>query len=77
MATQILTTGRPFLLQQSTDTRPSTQPNRQQNTTQNTAAQEVKNQPGSIFRGLFFALLFNIFLVLVLAAGWELWHVIR
>lgn len=73
MATQILSTDRPFLLHQSTDPHPNAQPG----ATHDTTPEKVKAEPGNIFRGLFFALLFNILLVLTIAACWELWRVIR
>lgn len=38
---------------------------------------EVQEEEGRIFRGFFFAMLFNLFLVLTGAAGWELWRILR
>lgn len=35
---------------------------------------ELHHQDGSAFRGLFFALLFNLFLLLAIAMGWEIWR---
>jgi hypothetical protein len=36
-----------------------------------------QEQQGGAFRGFFFAMLFNVFLVLTGAAGWELWRLMR
>jgi hypothetical protein len=41
------------------------------------AGHEVKEKDGNIFRGFFFAMLFNLFLVLTGVAGWELWRILR
>lgn len=38
---------------------------------------ELHHQDGSAFRGLFFAMLFNLFLLLAISAGWELWRLLR
>jgi hypothetical protein len=38
---------------------------------------EVHEEDGNVFRGFFFAMLFNAMLVLTGAAGWELWRLIR
>lgn len=40
-------------------------------------ARQDGNEPrGGAFRGLMFAMLFNLFLVVVAAGVWELWHVL-
>lgn len=41
------------------------------------AGHEVQEEEGDVFRGFFFAMLFNVFLVLTAAAGWELWRILR
>ena len=38
---------------------------------------DLHHQDGSAFRGLFFAMLFNLFLLLAIAAGLELWRITR
>ena len=39
---------------------------------------EMYEQDGSsVFRGFFFAMVFNLLLLLTGAAGWELWRIIR
>jgi len=35
------------------------------------------HEDGNAFRGLFFAMLFNLFLLLAIAAGLELWRAVR
>lgn len=40
-------------------------------------SREIHQGDGSVFRGFFFAMLFNLFLLLVGAAGWEVWRVVR
>jgi hypothetical protein len=77
MATQILATDRPFLLRQPTNTLPGAQSDAQHDASHDAAWERAKNETGNVFRGLFYALLFNIFLVLALASGWEFWRVIR
>lgn len=37
---------------------------------------EFPEEEGSPFRGLFFAMIFNVLLLIVGAAGWELWRLI-
>jgi hypothetical protein len=64
MATQIFETDPAVGLPRSADT-------------SETAESEEGEKQGSPFRGLFFAMLFNAFLVLTGAAGWELWRLIR
>jgi len=39
--------------------------------------QSEPEQPGGIFIGLFYALLFDVFLVLLFVGAWELWRVLR
>lgn len=38
---------------------------------------EMHQQDGGAFRGFFFAMVFNLLLLLTGAAGWELWRIIR
>ena len=38
---------------------------------------EFHHEDGSAFRGLFFAMLFNLILLLAIAAGVELWRITR
>jgi hypothetical protein len=38
---------------------------------------ELRREDGNIFRGFFFAMLFNLFLLLAIAAGLELWRILR
>lgn len=38
---------------------------------------ELDGPKGNVFRGFFFAMLFNLFLLLTGAAAWELWQVLR
>ena len=64
MATQILETGHAGLLPREADACSD-------------AGNEVQEEEGHIFRGFFFAMLFNLFLVLTGAAGWELWRILR
>ncbi|HEX5234803.1 MAG TPA: hypothetical protein VFW25_05675 [Silvibacterium sp.] len=35
---------------------------------------ELEGEKGNVFRGFFFAMLFNLFLLLTGAAGWEVWR---
>lgn len=37
---------------------------------------DLSREDGGAFRGLFFAMIFNVLLLLVGAAGWELWRLI-
>jgi hypothetical protein len=41
------------------------------------AREEIGQDDGSAFRGFFFAMLFNLFLLITGIAGWELWRLIR
>jgi hypothetical protein len=38
---------------------------------------ELHEEDGNVFRGLFFALLFNLFLLLTGSVDWELWRLMR
>jgi hypothetical protein len=38
---------------------------------------KAREEHGSAVRGLIFAMIFNLFLLLIAAAGWELWRIIR
>jgi hypothetical protein len=38
---------------------------------------EAGEPHGGIVRGLFFAMLFNVFLACTVAAAWELWRLMR
>lgn len=40
------------------------------------ADQEPREPRGGAFRGLMFAMLFNLFLVAIAAGVWELWRII-
>jgi hypothetical protein len=64
MATQILETDHTGLLPLEADAFSDT-------------GHEVQEEDGHIFRDFFFAMLFNLFLVLTGAAGWELWRILR
>lgn len=45
--------------------------------TVDTRARQDENEPrGGAFRGLMFAMIFNVFLVAVAAGIWELWRVL-
>ncbi len=64
MATQIFDSNHPAL------------PSRQAQAEFETEQSEPE-QPGGIFIGLFYALLFDVFLVLLFVGAWELWRVLR
>jgi hypothetical protein len=36
-----------------------------------------EEEQGSVFRGFFYAMLFNVLLLATGAAGWELWRLLR
>jgi hypothetical protein len=36
-----------------------------------------REERGNVFRGFFYAVLFNLFLLLTSAAGWVLWRIVR
>jgi hypothetical protein len=36
-----------------------------------------QENPIGVFRGLFFAMIFNVMLALTGFAGWQLWHLLR
>jgi hypothetical protein len=72
MATQILGSDHRFLFQQSTDVYPDTNCD-----VKDDATHEMHNEDGNVFRGFFFAMLFNIILFLTGAAVWELWRLTR
>lgn len=38
---------------------------------------ETSNDAGNAFRGLFFAMIFNVMLGLTGAAGWVLWRILQ
>jgi hypothetical protein len=38
---------------------------------------ELHEETGSVFRGFFFAMLFNLLLVLIGATVWEVWRFLR
>ena len=38
---------------------------------------EIAQEDGGAFRGFFFAMLFNLFLLITGIAGWEIWRLIR
>ena len=65
MATQILRTNLALLLP-----RPS------ESYQERDADRDLPEEEGSPFQGLFFAMIFNVLLLIVGAAGWELWRLI-
>ena len=67
MSTQFFGTDIPALLS-PTDETPDTSSD---------ANPDRHHEDGSAFRGLFFAMLFNLFLLLAIAAGLELWRITR
>ncbi len=38
---------------------------------------EQEEERENVFRGFFYAMLFNLFLLLTSAAGWVLWRIVR
>ncbi|HTV03961.1 MAG TPA: hypothetical protein VME86_01235 [Acidobacteriaceae bacterium] len=39
--------------------------------------QREREFDGGAFRGFFYAMLFDVFLILLFAGAWELWHILR
>ncbi|MGC2161926.1 MAG: hypothetical protein WA634_08465 [Silvibacterium sp.] len=64
MATQIFETDRAVILPRQADTCEA-------------AEHAEQEQNGNAFRGFFFAMLFNAFLLMTGAAAWELWRLVR
>lgn len=72
MSTQFFGTDIPALLARSADKTSDQTPDETSD-----ANPELHHGDGSAFRGLFFVMLFNLFLLLVIAMGWELWRITR
>lgn len=68
MATQIVGTDHVLLFPGSTDT-----PQR----ISRDERSEREEERGNVLRGFFYAMLFNLFLLLTSAAGWVLWRIVR
>lgn len=64
MATQILGTDRALLLSSPADSLQHERP-------------ELNQEEGNVFRGFFYAMIFNVMLFLTGAAGWELLRLLR
>lgn len=71
MSTQFFGTDIPALLS-PTDETPDPAPDETSD-----ANPELHHEDGSAFRGFFFAMLFNLFFLLAIAAGLELWRITR
>jgi hypothetical protein len=72
VATQILGTDHAVLLPNQTEDRPDAGHDEACD-----ASIEIQEHEGNVFRGIFYAMLFNIFLLLTGAAGWALWQLMR
>jgi hypothetical protein len=72
MATQFFGADIPALLPRPTDECPDKTPDNI-----SAANPELHQEDGNIFRGFSFAMLFNLVLLLAIAAGWELWRIMR
>jgi hypothetical protein len=72
MATQFFGADIPALLPRPTDECPDRTPDEIFD-----ANPELHHEDGNIFRGFFFAMLFNLILLLAIAAGWEIWRAVR
>jgi len=64
MATQILESNHAVPAQASDDAREG-------------AGCEIYAEDGSVIRGFFYAMVLNLFLVLTIAGGWELWRLMK
>lgn len=71
MATHFFGADIPALLPRPTDECPDKTPDNISD------ANPELHHDGDIFRGFFFAMLFNLILLLAIAAGWEIWRAVR
>jgi hypothetical protein len=72
MSTQFFAADIPALLPRATDECPNKTPDNISDSNP-----ELHHEDGNAFRGLFFAMLFNLILLLAIAAGLELWRITR
>lgn len=78
MATQILGTDNVILFRKSIDICSEARVcSETRNQCSEDALSELREECGSVFRGFFYAMLFNLLLLFTGVAVWELWRVLR